>query len=472
MAWWRRTRLGPVRRRRQDDDGPVLVGDTWMDGRGHTRITWLQAAGATWRRRLGTIGRGARRTGGWLAGVEIRGVERRAITSVPWDQGGPVGTSTMNTERALRLAPVYAAGRILCSNLSAAPLRQYRQSGDAMQQLALASLFVKPSTQGTLHDWIWRCVASMAYRGNAVGYITTTDFYEYPTGIEWLNPDWVSVQDQLPSGPGSFTDPIWRVLGEVVPAENLVHIPWFTLPGRVWGLSPIGAFASTVRTGLAAQDYTEQWFESGGVPPGTFKNVNAKVDQKEASVIKARLVEAIRSRQPVVYGKDWDYNAITIPAHEAKFVETMRLTATQIAAIFGVPPEMIGGETGGSMSYSSPEQREIELVQLSLLPWMTKLESHFSNLLPRGQIVRFDADSLIRVDPLTRWGMWERARLIGAMNIDEIRARENLSPLPDGAGQDYTALPLLTQTQVSLPTVRDGHPDRLRLVPPKSAEHG
>lgn len=473
MVWWRRARLGPVRRRRQQDDGgPVLVGDTWMDGRGHARATWLQMAGATWRRRLGAIGRGARRAGGWLAGVETRGEERRAITSVPWDRGGPASSSSMSAERALRLAPVYAAGRILCSNLSAAPIRQYRQAGDAMQQLPLSSLFVQPSVQGTTHDWIWRCVASMAYRGNAVGYITSTDYYEYPTGVEWLNPDWVHVTDDLPSGPGSFTDPIWRVLGEVVPAENLVHIPWFTLPGRVWGLSPLGAFASTVRTGLAAQDYTEQWFESGGVPPGTFKNVNQKVDQTDAAIIKARLVEAIRSRQPVVYGKDWDYNAITIPAHEAKFVETMRLTATQIAAIFGVPPEMIGGETGGSMSYSSPEQREIELVQLSLLPWMTKLESHFSSLLPRGQTIRFDADSLIRVDPLTRWGIWERARLIGAMNIDEIRGKENLAPLPDGAGQDYTALPLLTQTQVSLPTIRDGQPDRLRLVPPKSAGHG
>jgi phage portal protein BeeE len=72
-------------------------------------------------------------------------------------------------------------------------------------------------------------------------------------------------------------------------------------------------------------------------------------------------------------------------------VQTMRLTASQIASIYGIPPEMIGGETGGSMSYSSPEQRQIELVQFSLLPWLALLESHLSNLLPRGQYVKFDA---------------------------------------------------------------------------------
>lgn len=456
-------RMRSSRPTRTDDAGPVLVGDVWMEARGRPSSSWWAQAGATWRRRLGVAARGFRRVGGWLAGVEARS-EQRSLSSVPWSHGGDPGDSSMGVERALRLAPVYSAGRVLASNLAAAPIRQYRQVGETTQKLALSSLFVKPSVQGTLHDWIWRCVTSMVYRGNAIGYITSRDWLGYPTGIEWLPPDWVHVVDSMASGPGSFTDPTWYVLGNVVPAEDIVHIPWFTLPGRVLGMSPIGAFASTVATGLAAQEYTRQWFESGGVPPGTFKNVNQTVDQNEAAVIKARLVEAIRSRQPIVYGKDWDYNAITIPAYEAKFVETLRLTATQLAAIYGVPPEMIGGETGGSMSYSSPEQREIELVQFSLLPWMTKLESHFSALLPRGQYVKFDADSLIRVDAITRWGIYERARLIGGMNIDEIREREDMPPLPDGAGQDSRPLPVITQTPVSLPSLRNEPPEGLRLV--------
>jgi HK97 family phage portal protein len=457
--WFRRAPKRPV----SEDAGPVLVGDVWMDARSTRGSGWWAEAGATWRRRLGLLTGSLRRAGGWLVGVEARGVEQRAITSVPWSHGGAPG-SRMDVERALRLAPVYAAGRLLASNLAAAPIRQYRQVGETTQRLPLSSLFVQPSVQGTLHDWIWRGVSSMVYRGNAVGYITTRDYYENPTGIEWLNPDWVHVVDTMTSGPGSFTKPTWYVLGEVVPAENLVHIPWFTLPGKVWGMSPIGAFASTVATGLAAQEYTQAWFESGGVPPGTFKNTSQMVDQKDAAVIKARLVEAIRTRQPIVYGKDWDYNSIAIPAYEAKFVETLRLTATQLAAIYGVPPEMIGGETGGTMSYSSPEQREIELVQFSLLPWMTKLESHFSSWLPRGQYIKFDADSLIRVDALTRWGIYERARLIGGMNVDEIREREDMPPIPDGSGQDFTALPIVTQTQVSLPTIRSDANERLRLV--------
>jgi HK97 family phage portal protein len=469
--WFRRA----PKRQMSDDGGPVLVGDVWMDARGRPASSWRATARATWGRRLGLAARGFRAAGAWLVGVESRGaVEKRSITSVPWGNGGVGSGSSVTVDRALRLAPVYAAGRILASNLAAAPLRQYRETGDGVQRLPLSSLFANPSSQGNLNDWIWRAVLSMVYRGNAVGYITARDYLGYPTMVEWLPMDWVQVLDSMPSGEGSFVNPIWYILGNRVDPTDLVHIPWFTLPGKILGLSPIGAFASMATTNLAAQDYMEAWHSTGGVPPGTFKNTTQTVDQADAAVIKARLMEAIRTRQPIVYGKDWDYSPITVPAYEASFISTLKLGATQLAAIYGVPPELIGGETGGSMSYSSPEQREIELIQLTLLPWMSKLESHLSMLTPRGQCVKFDADSLIRLDPLTRWTIWEKARLIGGMNADEIRNKENLPPLPDGQGQDYTPLPILSGQQISTPAIR-GNPEddaRLRLIRGSDQNHG
>ncbi|MET7479544.1 phage portal protein [Streptomyces sp. NPDC005648] len=461
--------------RTSDDGGPVLVGDVWMDARGRTASSWRTTARATWGRRLGVAARGFARAGAWIVGVESRGaVESRAITSVPWAQGGSANSGSVSTERALRLAPVYAAGRVLASNIAAAPLRQYREMADGVQRLSLSSLFSSPSSQGNLNDWIWRAVLSLVFRGNAVGFVTARDYLGYPTMVEWLPMDWVQVVDSMPYGPGSFVNPIWYVLGNRVDnPEDIVHIPWFTLPGKILGLSPIGAFASMATTNLAAQEYMEAWHSTGGVPPGTFKSTTQKVDQAEASVIKERLVAAIRSRQPIVYGKDWDYNAITVPAYEAQFISTMKLGATQLAAIYGIPPELIGGETGGSMSYSSPQQRELELIQFGLLPYMSKLESHFSDLTPRGQCVKFDADHLIRLDPLTRWSIWEKTRLIGGMNIDEIRNREDMPPLPDGKGQDYTPLPIAAGVNITPPTIRSDDDDpRLRLIPGKGQQHG
>jgi HK97 family phage portal protein len=395
------------------------------------------------------------------------------VGSVSWpvEELSSPGAGTVHG--ATRLAPVFAAGRLLSTSVASMPVKVYREVAGRKQKLPLPSLFVKPAAVGELHDWVQRAMTSLIYRGNAVGLVMARDYLEYPTWIEWLNPADVYVQDSMPMGQrGSVTDPVWYYCGVELPSEDVVHIPWMPMAGRVWGLSPMAAYALTVSTGLAAQKFSDDWFRSGGQPPGHFRNTTQTVDQAAANVIKRRLVQAIRSHEPIVYGKDWDYSPITVNLAEAQFIDTMRLGASQIAAVYGIPPEMIGGITGGSMSYSSPEQREIELLQFSLLPYLTKLEAHLSALLPRGQYVRFDADATIRTDILTRWSVHEKARLIGAKSIDEIRAEEELPPLPHGQGQDYTPLPIQAGVAVTPPAVRSDDDGRLRLIRPQGRDHG
>lgn len=398
--------------------------------------------------------------------------EQRSIDSVPWDQGGPLHPTGVGVDRALKLGPVYAAGRLLADSVASLPLQQYRKSGDVRQKMPLASLFASPSVTGTLHDWLFRAVTSLAYRGNAVGLITARDYLEFPTMIEWLNPDDVTVIDSSPSGPGSFTNPLWYWRGRPLPREDLLHIPWFVLPSRVWGLSPIGAYAATVNVGLSAQTYAADWFASGGAPVGTFKNTAKTINQGEATEMKRRLVAAIRSHEPIVHGADWEYGApVSISQQDAMFIETMKLGASQIAAIYGIPPEMIGGETGSSMTYANVEQHAINFVQFTLLPWLTKLEAAFASLLPRPQYVKFNVDALIRPDATTRYATYRTAREIGLMSIDEMRALEDMAPLPNGQGRDHTPLAILAK-QTAAPAPAPPVVRQLELVAAEDEDRG
>ncbi|MFF9310089.1 phage portal protein [Streptomyces sp. NPDC014748] len=415
---------------------------------------------------------------GWTrrgdAGPEQRRLDALSAPSPVDDLASPAAVSE---EGALRLTPVFAAGRLLASSLSSLPIKQYRRTADGTTtKLPLASLFQSPAAVGTIDDWLWRAVLSLVYRGNAVGLVTERDWLEYPTRIEWLNPADVYVQDHNALGTrGSFTDPVWSYRGIELPSEDVVHIPWMPYPGRVWGLSPIAAYAVTVSTGLAAQKFLDDYFRAGGHPPGHFRNTAATVDQSAATTIKRRLMQSIRSHEPIVYGKDWEYEPITVSVQEAQFCETQRLTATQIAAIYGIPPEKIGGETGGSYTYSSPEQRQIEFIQDALLPYLVKFENHLSAVLPRGQYIKFNTDALIRVDILTRHSVYEKQRLIGKNSIDEIRAVEDEAPLPDGKGADYTPLPIQAGTSVSVPVIRGDRPPQdpgLRLIKTQGRHHG
>jgi len=380
-----------------------------------------------------------------LAGVdeERRAVEQRTVTSVPWNTGGSLATPSAppSVDSALALGAVYAASSLIARTVAGLPLKAYRNvAGRKIELEQLPSLFDEPSVQGDLFDWLHRAVTSLCLYGNAYGLITNRDGFGYPTGIEWLNPEHITVVDFAFVGPGSFLEPIWRWRGRMITKDDLVHVPWFTLPWRVRGLSPLAAYANSVTTGLGAQQFSADWFTNGGVPPGDFKNNAKVVAREEAEEISDRLINSIRRHRPIVHGMDWDYKPFQISPNEARFIETMKLTATQIAAIYGVPAERIGGEKGSSMTYQNVEQESIDFVQFTVLNYVRKLESAFFKLLPTRQYVRFNLDALIRPDMKARFEAYMMQRRMGFANIDELRDNESLPPLPNGEGESYAPL--------------------------------
>lgn len=51
-------------------------------------------------------------------------------------------------------------------------------------------------------------------------------------------------------------------------------------------------------------------FESGLYPPGTFKNSEIEVDRETEEIARAYLLERLRKREPLVYGRDWYYTPL------------------------------------------------------------------------------------------------------------------------------------------------------------------
>lgn len=367
----------------------------------------------------------------WLSRLFGRD-EKRAITSLPFNNGGYL-PSDLGTTKAMSLVPMWSCVRLLADNVSSLPLQAYRRmdDGSRVPMNNLPSLISKPSAVGNMQRWLHQAVMSLTLRGNAYGLITARDGFGYPTSVEWLNPDELYVDSTRP------TLPIYRWRGEAIPISDVIHISWMSLPGSVVGLSPVTAFAHTLGLGLAATSYGQSWFDNGGTPPGTFQNTQQTVNDVEADTIRDRLSRAMRSRKPLVFGSDWKFEALQVNPEESQFIQTMKLNATQIANIFGVPPEMAGGESGHSMTYHNVEQQQISFVQHTLRPWLVLLENALSDLLPDRQYVKFNTDALVRADIKTRYEAHHIALLDGWKSKDEIRSLEDLQPLPDGEGASY-----------------------------------
>jgi len=363
----------------------------------------------------------------------FRAAEQRAVTSVEgWGRGDDaVLGSSMSS--ALSVVPVFAACRLISDSIATLPLQAYRKSGDVRTPIPLPAVF---DTE-TRIEWVQQALMSLLLRGNAYGLVVARSNDGTPKRVQWLNPERVDIDEAGPK-------PVFRYNGTVVPDVDMKHIPAYAMPGTVKGLSPIGACSMLADTGAATQKMMRDWFAGRGIPGVTAQNTSKVLSAAEAETVSDRLRARMRTGQPFVHGSDWDINFMSLPADDAGFVSSAKLNATQVATIYGIPPEMIGGETGSSLTYSTVEMNQHNLAALTLRPWLAKLEQEFSSWIYRPRYVRFNVDAMIRVDVKTRYDIHQIAREIGMRNVDEIRALEDLTPLPDGQGQDYN--PLLKST--------------------------
>ena len=100
-----------------------------------------------------------------------------------------------------------------------------------------------------------------------------------------------------------------------------------------------------------------------------------------------------------------------------------------IARYFGVQPELIGGESGGSLTYANVEQRALDFLTFGLRPWLVRLEVALSALLSSTTTVKFNAAALVRTDLLTRYQAHESAIRAGWKLRSEVRDLEDLPPV-------------------------------------------
>lgn len=382
-----------------------------------------------------------------------RGAEARAIDGVPWrpwdspymrfDAGGPVHPTQAfyGTDSALRLTPVYACARLLADSVASLPVKVYSNAGGMPQRYRGPTIFDQPSATGTTYDWLHQMMTSLVLQGNAWGFVTGRDGYGYPTGIEWMPPERVSVIDDETQPWNPLRTRIY-FYGRLMRRDEVFHIRAFSLPGRTEGISPLKAFALTITAGLEQARYGADWYAAGGFPPGTFKNSEIEIDAEQAAEIRASLTASIRRRQPLVYGRDWDYHPVTVPPSEAQAVEAMQLTANQIASVYGLPADRAGGKRGDSLTYATVQDNTLQVIE-ALRPWLVRAEHAFFTILPQNRYVRFDTDALLKTDIKTRHEIYQIDRDIGLRTTDEIRATEDWEPLENGAGKEPISLQLL-----------------------------
>jgi HK97 family phage portal protein len=337
-------------------------------------------------------------------------------------------------ESSLQAVAVFASTDLIASLCSELPVDVFRGSGPDRTQLSMPWWLEDPDGSGHgLPDWCYRACMSWLLRGNLYGEELQRSSSGFLQQVELFHPDTVS---------GSIVggDVRWLVSGRpVTNQDRFVHRRVNPMAGMVLGLSPIQLLASTIGLQLTAGKFGLQWFQDGGHPSALLTNTEVNLDEDQARTVKNIFMAAMRgTREPVVFGKGWDYKQIQVNAEESQFLQTQGYSAAECARIFGPGIAEILGYGSGSMTYSNIVDRDISLLKYSVGRWLRRMERVLSQFLPRPQYVKFNRDALLETNTMQRYLAHASALTNQWKVVNEVRAVEELAPVPWGDKPNMT----------------------------------
>jgi HK97 family phage portal protein len=212
-------------------------------------------------------------------------------------------------------------------------------------------------------------------------------------------------------------------------------------PGKYRGLGVWSQFAAEIGLGTSIRDYAANML-GRGIPAGYLKVSAPDLEQTEADDLKARWMKAHggTDRRIAVLNATTEFHPLQLDPQALQLAELLRLSAWEVALIYGIPPYKLGISMGSNNTYANVESQSIDYVQDALLPWARRAEAAFDAVLPWGTTLKLNLDGLRRADTKTRYDAYAVGLSNGFLLIDEVRDKENLPPLTDlqkRAATDY-----------------------------------
>jgi HK97 family phage portal protein len=334
---------------------------------------------------------------------------------------------------ALAVADAYACVRALADVAGSLPVHVYRRTDSGRERLEnrTADILERPAPGTTQAGLVAQMVAHLNLWGNAyLGKFKDGD--GRIARLQLLPPD--RVQVELKAGEIVVTVHNARGAASKHGFADIVHVKALSTDGLV-GLSPVRQAKKTLELSRALTEHAKNFFDNDARPGGILKFPSQT--QAQVQEVKAAWEAGHRSRDNAhriaIVSGGVEFEQIGMPHDDSQFLEQRKLSATEIARIFRVPPWVIGAEDGGSMTYSNVEMQSLHFAAYSLRPWLVTIEQALSadrDLFTRNTYCEFKLDALLRADSKTRADVYRMALdpVLGWMSRAEVRRLENLEP--------------------------------------------
>jgi HK97 family phage portal protein len=353
-------------------------------------------------------------------------------------------------DTAMQSTAVLSAVRLLSETIAILPLILYRRiDGEGKEKDKQNPLWellrYRPNAKQTPFEYWKMVVAHVLLRGNSFSFIVSNGRGKI-TDLIPLHPDRVR---PFLAPDGKIAYAYQPLMGEirVFLQDEIFRLGSLSEDGTK-SKSLIQQSAEAIGIALAGDAFAARFYANDGTPGGiitgaTWKDPVDKIDGDLARFVKSwkALTGGKRHGGTPILENGMEYKEIGVKNKDAQYMESRKFQITEIARIFRVPPHMLMDLS--KATFSNIGEQGQEFVRYTLSPWYVQIEQAirlqlFTSLMRKNeQFVAFLVAALLRADLKARYESYNIGRNAGFLNVDEIRAMENMNPLPNGAGQTY-----------------------------------
>lgn len=347
--------------------------------------------------------------------------------------------AVVTPETALRNGAVFACVRLISGPPATLPLHIKRRIDDRTREDASDSplwrlLNRQPNRWQKPHQFKRMLMAHVLLRGNAVcvKVMSRGEVIEliplHPDRVEITQSDDLTLNYRYQRQAGGYVD---------YKQHEVFHLYGLTLNGYC-GVTPITYARETIGLALAQEDYGAGTFRNGTRASGALKH-KGKLGEEGQNFLKASLDEyrsgGSSEGKFLILEEDMTFERLGMTNVDSQWIDSRKLSRSDIAMFYGVPPSMIGDNSGSDSNWGTGlEQKVNGFVTFTEEDYLTMWEEGITIDLNSDPAIyaRYNRAALVKSDIKTRWEAYVKGLQWGVYSPNEIRALEDQNPREGG----------------------------------------
>lgn len=392
---------------------------------------------------------------------------KRAITTAQGQAAGLLHAPSrsgvvVDETSALGVSAVWCAVKVISEAVGSLPLCVYKTTPDGGRDVAsdhalFPLLNSEPNPELTRPVFFEVMMSHALLWGGCYAEIERNNRGE-PIALWPISPQYVQVLRDSVTGQLLYRInlPI-NVLGNpadgghpvILRGEDVLSVPGLSPDGSA-GYSILRVARDNIGFSIACDRFGSSYFGNNARLAGFLKTPNRLSDEARENVKLsfAQMWSGVdKAGSTALLEEGLAFEPVTYSDNASMYTITRQFQITEIARLFNISPVKL--HELGRATWANLSVLNTDFYVTTLRPWLEKIECEIERKLEiNGEyFLEFDADEYLRGDITTRYANHQIAIAAGFKTVDEVRAEENLPPMPKPPAPPIPEAPMTPEAE-------------------------